>query len=200
MATDYLTPMRAFGEPADLATTTGVVVAVSRSRGHTFSKPNQPRITLVAGLGVEDDAHHGATVKHRSRVARDPTQPNLRQVHLIHAELHDELAAAGFTVQPGDMGENVTTRGIELLDLPTGTRLRIGRDAVVELTGLRNPCTQLDGFQPGLLRAVLDRLPDGSVVRKSGVMSIVLTGGNVAPGDPIEVELPMPPHQRLGVV
>ncbi|HEU4786962.1 MAG TPA: MOSC domain-containing protein [Gemmatimonadaceae bacterium] len=192
--------MRAFGEPADSATTTGMVVAVSRSTSHAFSKPNQPSITLVAGLGVEDDAHHGVTVKHRSRVARDPTQPNLRQVHLIHAELHDELAAAGFTVRHGDMGENVTTRGIALLDLPTGTRLRIGRDAVVQLTGLRNPCAQLDGFQPGLLRAVLDRLPDGSVVRKCGVMSVVLAGGNVAPGDPIEVEPPMPPHQRLGVV
>jgi hypothetical protein len=192
--------MRAFSEPADLATATGVVVAVSRSTGHTFSKPNQPCITLVAGLGVADDAHLGATVKHRSRVARDPNQPNLRQVHLIHAELHDELAAAGFTVHAGDMGENVTTRGVALLDLPTGTRLRIGPDAVVELTGLRNPCTQLDGFQPGLLRAVLDRLPDGSVVRKSGVMSVVLAGGNIAPGDPIEVELPTPPHERLGVV
>ena len=192
--------MHAFGEPADSTATTGVVVGVSRSRGHTFSKPNQPRITLVAGLGVEDDAHHGVTVRHRSRVARDPTQPNLRQVHLIHAELHDELAAAGVPVRPGAMGENVTTRGIALLDLPTGTRLRIGRDAVVQLTGLRNPCTQLDGFQPGLLRAVLDRLPDGSVVRKCGVMSVVLAGGNVAPGDPIEVEPPMPPHQRLGVV
>ena len=200
MVTDYLTPMRAFSEPTELATVTGVVVAVSRSVGHTFSKQNQPSITLVAGLGVADDAHLGTTVKHRSRVARDPNQPNLRQVHLIHAELHDELAAAGFNVRAGDMGENVTTRGIALLELPTGTRLRIGPDAVVELTGLRNPCTQLDGFHPGLLRAVLDRLPDGSVVRKSGVMSIVLSGGNVEPGDPIEVELPAPPLQRLGVV
>ena len=122
------------------------VVTVSRSAGHTMGKPNQERITLLAGLGVEGDAHAGVTVKHRSRVAADPSRPNLRQVHLIHAELHDALASAGFAVAPGQMGENITTRGIDLLALPTGTRLHLGESAVVEVTGLRNPCTQLDGI------------------------------------------------------
>src|SRR3954470_13238998 len=112
----------------------GLIVAVSRSATHTFSKPNREAIRLVSGLGVEGDAHLGETVKHRSRVARDPSQPNLRQVHLIHAELHDELRAAGFVVHAGEMGENVTTRGIALLDLPTGARLRLGSAAVVEVT------------------------------------------------------------------
>src|SRR3712207_340417 len=134
----------------------GVVTSVSRSPGHTFSKATQPSIRLVAGLGVESDAHHGRTVKHRSRVKRDPTQPNLRQVHLIHAELHDELLAHGFDLWPGAMGENVTTRGLDLLGLPAGARLRLGDDALVEVTGLRNPCLQLDRFRPGLTAAVLD--------------------------------------------
>jgi MOSC domain-containing protein YiiM len=178
----------------------GVVAAVSRSAAHTFSKIKQPSIRLVAGLGVEGDAHQGATVKHRSRVARDPTQPNLRQVHLIHAELHDELDALGFDVVAGEMGENVTTRGVPLLDLPVGTRLRLGRDAVVELTGLRNPCAQLDRFQRGLLGAVLDRRADGTLVRRAGVMSVVVAGGDVAAGDEIVVELPSEPHRALEVV
>ena len=180
--------------------TRGVVTAVSRSAAHTFSKARQPSIRLVPGLGVESDAHQGATVKHRSRVARDPTQPNLRQVHLIHAELHDELNARGFDVAPGEMGENVTTRGVPLLDLPAGTRLRLGRGAVVELTGLRNPCAQLDRFQHGLLGAVLERRPDGRVVRKAGVMGVVVAGGEVAPGDEIEVDLPSGAHRPLEVV
>lgn len=178
----------------------GVVTAVSRSAAHTFGKTRQPCIRLVAGLGVEADAHQGATVKHRSRVARDPTQPNLRQVHLIHAELHDELDARGFDVAAGEMGENVTTRGVALLDLPLGTRLRLGRDAVVELTGLRNPCAQLDRFQRGLLAAVLERRADGTLVRKAGVMSVVIAGGDVAPGDEVQVELPSGPHRALEVV
>lgn len=176
---------------------TGVVTAVSRSGSHTFSKPNQAGIELVAGLGVDGDAHQGTTVKHRSRVARDPSQPNLRQVHLIHAELHDELAHAGFEVDPGALGENVTTRGVDLLGLPTGTRLRLGGSAVVEVTGLRNPCYQIDDFQQGLLRQVVGRDADGNVVRKSGVMSVVLEGGAVRPGDPVRVELPPEPHQPL---
>ena len=133
------------------------VTAVSRSATHTMTKPNEGSIRLLAGLGVEGDAHHGVTVKHRSRVARDPSQPNLRQVHLIHAELHDELGAAGFTVPAGLMGENVTTRGVDLLGLPTGARLRLGDTAVVEVTGLRNPCAQLDRLQPGLMAATLER-------------------------------------------
>jgi MOSC domain-containing protein YiiM len=177
--------------------TTGVVTAVSRSAEYTFSKPNQGGITLVAGLGVDGDVHQGVTVKHRSRVARDPSQPNLRQVHLIHEELHDELRAKGFIVSPGEIGENVTTRGIDLLALPTGTRLHLGADAVVEVTGLRNPCLQLDKFQRGLQKAVLDRDEEGRLVRKAGIMSIVLTGGEVRPGDTIRVELPAEPHTAL---
>src|SRR5271169_4049584 len=155
----------------------GIVVAVSRSPRHTMSKPNEGSIRLLVGLGVEGDAHLGTTVKHRSRVAKDPTVPNLRQVHLIHAELHDELEAAGFRLAPGVMGENVTTRGVDLLGLPTGTRLRLGADAVIEITGLRNPCLQLEGIHPGLQKAVLDRDKDGNLIRKAGVMAIVLTGG-----------------------
>src|SRR5690349_3191619 len=166
------------------------IVAVARDGRHTFSKPTCLSIRLTTGLGVEGDAHAGATVKHRSRVARDPTMPNLRQVHLIHAELFDELRAAGFQVAPGELGENVTTQGVDLLALPAGTRLRLGATAVVELTGLRNPCVQIDRFQKGLMDAVLDRTPDGNLVRKTGVMSIVLAGGDIAPGDRIAIELP----------
>jgi MOSC domain-containing protein YiiM len=175
----------------------GVVTSVSRSAKHTLSKPNEGGIRLVAGLGVEGDAHHGETVKHRSRVARDPKQPNLRQVHLIHAELHDELRAAGFAVSAGQMGENVTTRGVNLLGLPTGARLHLGSAATVEVTGLRNPCAQLDRIQAGLMAATLGRDARGNVLRKAGVMGIVLAGGLVRPGDPIRVELPPPPHRPL---
>jgi hypothetical protein len=176
------------------------VVAVSRSDRHSFGKATQPWIRLLAGLGAEADAHQGITVKHRSRVARDPSQPNLRQVHLIHAELHDELAAAGFVVAAGEMGENVTTRGIDLLALPRGTKLYLGESAVVEITGLRNPCVQIDRFQPGLLAACVGRDDSGRVVRKAGVMSVVLAGGEVRPGDPLRVGLPSAPHQALDVV
>lgn len=175
----------------------GVVVAVSRSATHTFSKPNYERIRLLSGLGVEGDSHLGRTVKHRSRVAVDPSQPNLRQVHLIHAELHDELQAAGFVVSAGQMGENITTRGIDLLGLPRGTRLRLGKSAIVELTGLRNPCKQLNQFQPGLMAAVLGRDEQGHLVRKAGVMSIVIASGEVCPGDAVQIELPPEPHQPL---
>lgn len=176
---------------------TGTVVAVSRCATHSFSKPNESSIRLLKGRGVEGDAHMGETVKHRSRVAADPTQPNLRQVHLIHAELLDELNAAGFRVAPGVMGENVTTRGIDLLGLPRGTRLHIGATAIVEVTGLRNPCIQLDQFQEGLTQAVLDRDAEGRLVRKAGVMGIVVEGGDVVPGDGIRVELPAEPHHPL---
>lgn len=175
----------------------GVVLAVSCNGSHTFSKPNQEYIRLLAGLGVEGDAHLGKTVQHRSRVVIDPTQPNLRQVHLIHAELHDELRAAGFTVSAGQMGENVTTHGIDLLALPTSTRLHLGDTALVEVTGLRNPCTQLNRFQSGLMTAVLDRDEHGKLVRKAGVMGIVLVGGEIRPGDPIWIELPAEPHRLL---
>lgn len=175
----------------------GVVTAVGRSATHTMSKPNEESVTLLAGLGVEGDAHAGETVKHRSRVARDPSQPNLRQVHLIHAELHDELRAAGFAVAPGEMGETITTRGVDLLGLPAGARLRLGEDATVAITGLRNPCAQLDGIQPGLMGATLDRDEAGNLVCKAGVMAIVVAGGEVRPGDAIRVELPPGPRRGL---
>lgn len=176
------------------------VQALARSSVHTFSKTLVDELRLLAGLGVEGDAHQGATVKHRSRVARDPTRPNLRQVHLIHAELLDELAGGGFNVGPGELGENITTRGVELLSLPTGTRLHIGEEAIVEVTGLRNPCGQIEAFRPGLLAAVLDRDCDGNLVRKTGVMGIVLAGGLVRKGDTISVTLPALSRRKLQVV
>ncbi len=175
----------------------GTVSAVHASPAHTLKKPHQERIVLLQGLGVQDDAHAGVTVKHRSRVARNPNEPNLRQVHLIHAELHDELRQRGFAVQAGEMGENVTTRGLDLLNLPAGTRLHLGRSAVVEITGLRNPCAQLDTLQDGLMAAVLDRDENGQLVRKAGVMGVVLSDGEVRPSDPIRVELPSEPHRPL---
>ena len=174
-----------------------VVTAVSLRKGHHFSKTNSLSIRLLKGLGVDGDAHMGETVKHRSRVARDPTQPNLRQVHLIHEELFDELAPKSFIVRPGEMGENVTTRGIDLLGLPIGTLLHLGDSAVVEVTGLRNPCIQIDHFQKGLMAATLDKDSGGNLIRKAGVMSIVLAGGDVRPGDPIRIELPNGPHKPL---
>jgi MOSC domain-containing protein YiiM len=173
-----------------------LVIAVSKSETHTMQKFNQLSITLLAGLGVENDAHQGVTVKHRSRVAQDPTQPNLRQVHLIHSELHDELKAKGFDISPGQMGENITTKTIDLLALPKHTKLHIG-EAVLEVTGLRNPCTQLDGIQPGLMSAVLDRDEEGNFIRKAGIMTVVLSGGDVKPGDEIHVELPSEPFEKL---
>ncbi|MEU6988466.1 MOSC domain-containing protein [Streptomyces sp. NPDC046324] len=176
------------------------VTTVSSNGVYSFTKPNRDSITLLAGLGVEGDVHAGVTVKHRSRVAKDPTVPNLRQVHLIHAELFDEVAGAGFDITPGALGENVTTRGIDLLGLPTGTRLHLGSDAVVEVTGLRNPCAQIDNYRHGLLKQVLGRNDNGEIVRKAGIMSIVLTGGEVRPGDPIRVELPAEPHRPLEMV
>jgi MOSC domain-containing protein YiiM len=176
---------------------TGRITAVSRSAAHTLTKDNQPIIQLLEGLGVEGDAHAGTTVKHRSRVARDPSQPNLRQVHLIHAELHEELRGRGFNVAAGQMGENITTEGLDLLALPTGTRLHLGEDAVVEVTGLRNPCAQLEQIQTGLMAAVLDRDARGNLIRKAGVMAVVIVGGQVGPGDAIEVELPPEPHLPL---
>ena len=173
------------------------VVSVSRNQTHSFSKRRAEQILLIAGHGVEGDAHAGVTVKHRSRVAKDPTQPNLRQVHLLHSELFDELTSNGFAVSEGDLGENVTTHGIQLLELPTGTELRLGESAVVRVTGLRNPCVQLDQFQPGLMSAVLERATDGSFIRKAGVMAVVVYGGVVCPGDRIAVTLPAEPHVRL---
>jgi MOSC domain-containing protein YiiM len=185
-------------ETADTAETAdGVVASVHCSGSHTMGKPARSAIRLVAGLGVDGDAHAGVTVRHRSRVARDPTAPNLRQVHLVAAELHDELRERGLAVAPGAMGENVTTRDVDLLALPTGTRLHLGPDAVVEVTGLRNPCRQLDGVREGLMTAVLAPGADGSMVRRAGVMGIVVEGGEVRPGDPVGVVVPAGPHRHL---
>ena len=184
--------------PGDGDTDRGpVVVTVHVNGEHTMEKTSVGCIQLVEGLGVVGDAHFGATVQHRSRVRQDPSQPNLRQVHLIHAELLDELADRAFTVSPGQMGENVTTRGIDLLNLPKNTLLRLGDEALLLLTGLRNPCAQLDGVQPGLMSAVLDRDQDGALVRKAGVMAIVVHPGFVRPGDPITVQRPPEPQRHL---
>jgi MOSC domain-containing protein YiiM len=160
-------------------------------------KPNEAGIRLVSGLGVAGDAHQGATVQHRSRVARDPSQPNLRQVHLIHAELLDALREAGFALSAGEMGENVTTRGIDLLGLPEGAILHLGARAAVAVTGLRNPCLQLNAIQPGLMAATLGRDAEGRLVRKAGIMGVVVAAGEVRPGDGIRIELPPPPHRAL---
>lgn len=176
------------------------VIGLASDAEHRFSKPPRARIRLIAGLGVEGDAHLGRTVQHLSRIAKDPAEPNLRQVHLIHAELFDELAEKGFTVAPGQLGENVTTRGIDLLALARGTRLRLGADAVIEVTGLRNPCKQINGLAPGLMEATLDRASDGSLVRKAGVMGVVIAGGEVTLGDAIEVDWVPQTFVELGMV
>ena len=176
------------------------VIAVSRSSTHSFSKPIAESIQLLAGLGIEGDCHQGATVKHLSRILRFGNAANLRQVHLMHEELFDELRQSGFAVSAGDMGENVTTRGIDLLSLPRGARLHLGDAAVIELTGLRNPCRKLNRLQPGLMAATLARDDAGNLVRKAGVMSIVVAGGEVRGGDPIQVELPEGAHQPLAPV
>ena len=173
------------------------VIAVASDGSHNFSKPRRTSIRLVKGLGVEGDAHLGEKVQHLSRVRRDPESPNLRQVHLIHAELHDELHKKGFRVEAGQMGENITTRGIDLLGLPVNARLHIGPDAVVEVKGLRNPCAQLDGLQQGLMAATLDKDAAGNLIRKAGIMGIVITDGEVKPGDAIRVELPDGLHLKL---
>lgn len=176
------------------------IVALARDGAHNFSKPPAERLQLIAGLGVEGDAHAGATVRHRSRVAKDPSQPNLRQVHLIHAELFDELAGKGFAVSAGQLGENITTQGIDLLELSAGTRLQLGAEAVIEVTGLRNPCHQINGIAPGLMEAVLDRAPEGSLIRKCGVMAVVITGGVIAVGDQIDLAHVPDRHVPLPVV
>ena len=188
---------RACGTRSDV---TGEIVAVARKLEHTFSKTTEQSLRLIEGLGVEGDAHAGVTVKHRSRVARNPMQPNLRQVHLIQSELLEALRSSGFQVAPGSLGENVTTSGIDLLGLPAGSLLHLGESAVVRLTGLRNPCSQIEDFHEGLLAAVIARDAVGHVVRKTGVMSVVVTGGVVRPGDGVRVELPPEPHVALDVV
>jgi MOSC domain-containing protein YiiM len=173
------------------------VASVAARATHRISKDVQSTIRLIAGLGVEGDAHAGVTVKHRSRVAKDPTVPNLRQVHLIHGELLDELAAKGFTIAPASMGENILTRGVDLLGLGRGTRLQFGGGAVVEITGLRNPCHQLNGLALGLMEAVLDRDEDCTLIRKAGVMGIVIIGGDVRAGDPVTIVTLPDQHEPL---
>ncbi len=172
------------------------VVSVSRSDEHRFSKKVCVSITVLEGLGVEDDAHCGKTVKHRSRVAVDPVQPNLRQVHLLHAELLCELEEKGFSVSPGDLGENILTEGIDVLALPRDAILRIGESAVIRVTGLRNPCGQIEEFQKGLLAALIENENKKSIP-KAGIMGVVVSSGEVSPGDNIEVELPRIPHLAL---
>ena len=185
-------------EPVTLAgATRPCVAAVSRNPVHALSKTPVDSLELRAGWGVVGDTHAGPTVQHRSRVARDPSQPNLRQVHLIHGELYAGLNVAGFAVTAGQLGENVTTQGLDLLGLSTGTRLFLGPTAVIEVTGLRNPCTQLDAFQPGLMAATLDRDAMGGLIRKAGVMAIVLIGGIVRPGDAIRIAPASGPHLPL---
>ncbi|MFJ2260665.1 MOSC domain-containing protein [Streptomyces sp. NPDC087844] len=178
----------------------GSVAAVSSKGTYSFSKPNRESITLLAGLGVEGDVHAGVTVRHRFRMRKDASQPNLRQVHLIHEELFDEVRSAGFEVSAGQLGENVTTRGVDLLGLPAGTLLRLGDEAVVEVTGLRNPCAQIDTFRKGLMKEVVGRGEDGRPRFRAGIMSVVVVGGPVRPGDPVEVELPAGPHLPLEIV
>jgi len=172
------------------------VIAVASDSEHNFSKITKPAITLVAGFGVKGDAHAGVTVKHRSRVAKDPSQPNLRQVHLIHQELFEDLSKQGYEVVAGQMGENVVTRGISLLDLPTGTKLEIG-EAIIEITGLRNPCHQLNQIKDGLMQKLVFKTENGDVVRLCGVMAIVLRGGDIKEGDEIQVILPKKPYIAL---
>lgn len=176
---------------------TGKVITVSKSDKHTFNKYLNEKIVLLEGLGVEGDAHMGQKVKHRSRVAKDPNQPNLRQVHLLHSELFDELKEKGFDVSPGQMGENITTKNVDLLNLPKGSILSIGSTARIEITGLRNPCNQIDTIKMGLMKAVLDKNQDGNLIRKAGVMGIVLTGGVVSVGDEISIEMPSQPYVKL---
>ncbi|WP_315906253.1 MOSC domain-containing protein [Priestia koreensis] len=174
----------------------GTVISVSKSSSHSFSKHSCASITLLKGIGVDGDAHAGVTVKHRSRVAQNPHQPNLRQVHLIHQELFHDLQDR-YHVEPGELGENITTSGIDLLSLPTDTLLHIGDSAIIQVTGLRNPCQQINDFQSGLMQAVLDHDEQGNLVRKAGIMGIVLEGGTIQIGDRIIAELPSLPHRSL---
>jgi MOSC domain-containing protein YiiM len=176
------------------------VVSVSRSPTHSFSKPVVPNITLLAGVGVEGDAHAGATVRHRYSVRKDPTAPNLCQVHLLHQELFTELAERGIRIAPGEMGENITTRDIDLLSLPVGVRLHLGETAVVEITGLRDPCSLLNRLHPDLMKACRSRSSDGEVVRKAGVMGIVIAGGRITRGCGIGIESPAGEPKPMGPV
>ncbi|PKV51567.1 hypothetical protein ATE84_3655 [Aquimarina sp. MAR_2010_214] len=175
----------------------GKIIGVSKSQSHTFNKFSYEHITLIKGLGVKGDAHMGKTVKHRSRVLKDPTQPNLRQVHLIHSELFEELKKKGFYIKKGEVGENITTIGVDLLSLPKSTILKLGEKVKIRITGLRNPCNQLNSIKEGLMKAVLDTDENGDLIRKAGVMGVVVEGGEVSVGDQIEILLPEEPHLKL---
>jgi MOSC domain-containing protein YiiM len=173
------------------------VVSLSKAEGYNFSKNTYESLCFLEGKGIEGDAHCGETVKHRSRVKVDPTQANLRQVHLVHSELIAELQAKGFDIEAGTIGENVLTEGIDLLSLPTNTILKLGENVALQVTGLRNPCAQLDAYQKGLTKAVLDKDAEGNLIRKAGIMARVIAGGTVKREDTISVELPNPPHYPL---
>ena len=179
---------------------TATVIAVASDSGHNFSKPTKPVINLIAGFGVEGDAHAGKTVQHLWDKKRTPDAPNLRQVHLVHEEIFSELAEQGFTVKAGDIGENIVTRGIDLLNLPLGTQLEFESGALIELTGLRNPCRKLNKIQDGLIHKFVYKSDEGTRAVKSGVMSIVLTGGEIWPDDAITVKRPEGPHRPLPIL
>ncbi len=173
------------------------VLAVAKDGQHRFSKTTSPMIRLLKGKGVEGDAHCGEKVQHRSRVRVNPDQPNLRQVHLIAEETLEELSAKGFAVEPSQLGENITTRGIDLLSLPENTHLSVGDKVILTITGLRNPCQQLNEHQPGLMQALLGRDENDQLLLKAGVMAVVTEGGEVKAGDPIKISYPAQPHKPL---
>jgi MOSC domain-containing protein YiiM len=182
-----------------VAERTGIVVAVNRSARHTVSKVSVATIVLRAGFGVEEDAHAGATIEHRYAKRFHPERPNERQVHLIGGELFDELERDGFHVEPGQLGENITTRGIALTDLPLGTRLRIANGAVVEVRGLRVPCVLIDRLIPGVKKA--SAMPyGGKLALRHGIMGIVIASGSVQQGDVLAVEPPAGPARALPFV
>jgi len=174
----------------------GTVLEVSCSAKHEFSKQRTSAIRIAAGHGVVGDAHAGELIQHRSRMEIDPDQPNLRQVHLMPVELLEELDRKGFEVDPGDLGENITTRGIDLVSLGRDTILRIGGETVLCVTGLRNPCVQIEKFAPGLLNELAVK-SDGKVRRKAGIMCVALSGGTVRPGDEVSVYHPEGPYIPL---
>ena len=176
------------------------VIAVSRKATHKFSKNNQLAIDLVAGFGVSGDAHYGQTVQHRYDKKKDPNRPNLRQVHLIQSELFDWVANKGYAIAPGDLGENITTRGIDLLALPLGTRLKLGESAIVELTGLRHPCKLINSLGQNLMDVMKDSTPKGEMRPKAGVMSVVIESGKIMPDDEVVVFLPNGPFVPLPIL
>ena len=112
-------------------------------------------------------------------------------------EILSELNDKGFSVIPGELGENITTQGIDLLSLPQGCQLHIGKTTIIELTALRNPCVQIENFQTGMLKEVISKDKQGKIMRKLGMMGVVLSGGHVQPNDEITIQLPEQPHKSL---